>query len=108
MQQTTTVALPRATRAEQRRASENLYIKTFRRLLRSPTGLLGLIAMTLLLLTAVFAPLIAPYDPLAQHPGAELSVPSGTYWVGTDEYGRDLFSRIVYGSRISLFVGVLA
>jgi peptide/nickel transport system permease protein len=93
---------------ERRRRSENLYLKTFRRLWRSPSGLFGMAVIALLILTAAFAPLIAPHDPLAQNPGAELAVPSGRFPVGTDEFGRDLFSRIVYGARISLLVGVLA
>ena len=108
VQETSTIVLPDRVAVARRRGSENLYAKTFRRLLRSPSGLAGLIVMVLLVFTAVFAPLIAPYSPLVQHPGSELAVPSGTFWVGTDEFGRDLFSRIVYGSRISLFVGVLA
>ena len=102
------VALPGVAVERRGRRSENLYARTFRRLLRSPGGLLGMLVMSLLLLTALFAPLIAPHDPLTQNPGAELSVPSGRFPVGTDEFGRDLFSRIVYGSRISLFVGVVA
>jgi peptide/nickel transport system permease protein len=105
---TSTIALPAGAARVRRRGPENLYVKTLQRLVRSPSGLLGLIAVVLLVLTAVFAPLLAPYDPLAQHPGSELAVPSARFWVGTDEFGRDLFSRIVYGSRISLFVGVLA
>jgi peptide/nickel transport system permease protein len=108
VQQSSTITLPVAHRAERRQRSGNFYVRVFYRLLRSPTGVIGLAVMALLVVTAVFAPLIAPYDPLAQHQGAELAVPSATYWVGTDEFGRDIFSRIVYGSRISLIVGVLA
>jgi peptide/nickel transport system permease protein len=108
VQQSPTIALPTAQRAERKQQSGNFYVRVFFRLLRSPGGLIGLVVMLVLVLTAIFAPLIAPYDPLAQHPGAELAVPSGTYWVGTDEFGRDIFSRIVYGSRISLLVGMLA
>jgi peptide/nickel transport system permease protein len=99
------VAAPAARRP---RRSENLYARTVRRLLRSPSGILGLIAMALLLLTAAFAPWIAWYDPVVQFPGSELAMPSQRFLLGTDELGRDVFSRIVYGSRISLLVGVLA
>lgn len=108
MQGSRAVVLPGVGAPTRRRSSAGFYMKTFRRLLRSPSGLFGLIVMVLLVLTALLAPLIATHDPLAQHPGAELSVPSSQYLVGTDEFGRDIFSRIVYGSRISLFVGVLA
>jgi peptide/nickel transport system permease protein len=106
--QSSTMVLSGAARARRPRGSQNFYVGVFLRLLRSPTGVVGLAVMVLLVLTAIFAPVIAPYDPLAQHMGSELAVPSSTYWVGTDEFGRDVFSRIVYGSRISLIVGVLA
>jgi peptide/nickel transport system permease protein len=59
-------------------------------------------------LTAVFAPLIAPYDPTETHPRDKLLKPSAEYWMGTDDLGRDVFSRIVYGARTSLFAGVTA
>lgn len=108
MQQSSAVALPAVQPARRRQRSRNYYVNIFLRLLRSPTGVLGLAVMGSLVLTATFAPMIAPYDPLVQHAGAELAVPSSTYWVGTDEFGRDIFSRIVYGSRISLLVGVVA
>jgi peptide/nickel transport system permease protein len=108
VQQSSTIAVATARRVRGPSGSQNFYVGVFRRLLRSPTGVVGLAVMALLVLTAIFAPVIAPYNPLAQHTGAELAVPSGTYWVGTDEFGRDIFSRIVYGSRISLIVGVLA
>ncbi|MCC6173963.1 MAG: ABC transporter permease [Chloroflexi bacterium] len=102
------VALPGAVATRRPRRSQNLYVRTFRRLLRSPAGLLGMIVLAVLVLMALFAPLLAPYDPLAQHPGSELAVPSNTYPLGTDEFGRDVLSRIIYGARISLMVGVLA
>jgi ABC-type dipeptide/oligopeptide/nickel transport system permease subunit len=76
--------------------STGFYGMVVRRLLRSPSGALGLGVMVALVLMAVFAPLLAPHDPIVQHPGAELSVPSTTYPVGTDEYGRDIASRIIY------------
>jgi peptide/nickel transport system permease protein len=91
-----------------RTRSTGFYGMVLRRLVRSPSGALGLGVMVALVLMAVFAPLLAPYDPIVRHPGAELSVPSATYPVGTDEYGRDIASRIIYGSRISLFVGIVA
>ncbi|MBA2468258.1 MAG: ABC transporter permease, partial [Chloroflexia bacterium] len=62
-----------------------------------------LLAMVLI---AVFAPLIAPVDPDFVNPLVRLSGPSSDYWFGTDELGRDIFSRVVYGARISLLVGV--
>ncbi len=108
MQQSSAVALPAVQPARRRQRSQNYYVNIFLRLLRSPTGVLGLAVMGVLVLTAIFAPVIAPYDPLIQHSGSELAVPSSSFWVGTDEFGRDILSRIVYGSRISLLVGVVA
>lgn len=70
-------------------------------------GIFGLAVLLLFLVTAISAPLIAPYSPSAIV-GAPLSPPSERHLLGTDELGRDLFSRVVYGSRISLFVGLTA
>jgi peptide/nickel transport system permease protein len=64
--------------------------------------LLGIVAL------AIFAPLIAPYDPTAVHVRDRLQLPSRTYLLGTDELGRDLLSRIIYGARVSLAVGAIA
>jgi len=62
----------------------------------------------LLVLTAVFADVLAPYDPLETHPEIRLAAPSRVHLFGTDDIGRDVLSRIIYGSRISLWVGLLA
>jgi peptide/nickel transport system permease protein len=78
-----------------------------RRLIREPIGLIGALAIGLLLVVAIAAPLIAPYDPTEQ-PGRRLQSPSGEYWAGTDDFGRDIFSRLLYGARVSLKVGVIA
>lgn len=67
--------------------------------------LLGLIILTLIVFIAVFSPFIAPYDPNAVSPTLRLRWPSAEHWFGTDMLGRDLFSRVVYGARVSLFVG---
>lgn len=76
-------------------------------LLRNPLAALGLLIVTLLILTAIFAPLIAPYEPNAQNLSNRLMPPSGAHWMGTDELGRDIFSRVVYGARITLMIVVL-
>jgi peptide/nickel transport system permease protein len=54
------------------------------------------------------APWLAPYDPLEQNIVARLEPPSAEFWLGTDSYGRDVLSRLIYGARISLFVGFVA
>ena len=62
----------------------------------------------LLVLTAIFADVLAPYDPLAAQPEIRLAAPSWAHPFGTDDIGRDVFSRVIHGSRISLWVGLLA
>lgn len=78
-----------------------------RRVTRLPLGLIASAAAVLLFALAVaFPALIATYDPYALHLSAALHAPSTTYWFGTDESGRDLYSRIVFGTRESLLIGV--
>jgi peptide/nickel transport system permease protein len=78
------------------------------RTVRNPIGLFGVVVLALLVVCALGAPLLSPYDPLQQHAGSELRPPSGQYLLGTDNLGRDLLSRIIFGSRASLLVGVVA
>ena len=68
----------------------------------------GLILLTAIVFVAIAAPWIAPYDPLEQNIVARLEPPSAEFWLGTDSYGRDVLSRLIYGARISLFVGFVA
>jgi len=79
--------------------------RTFR---KNRSALFGLALIALLLVIAVFAPFIAPHDPLAQSTIQKLRPPSADHWLGQDLYGRDLFSRIIYGTRVALLVGVLS
>ena len=67
-----------------------------------------MVLFLLIVALALFAPTIAPYDPSAVHVRDRLQLPSGGYLLGTDELGRDLLSRIIFGTRISLLVGVIA
>lgn len=80
-----------------------------RRARKNPLTLAGLIMVGLLVVLAVLAPWIAPYpkDVLAAHPGERFQPPSLRHFFGTDELGRDVFSRVVFGARISLLVGAL-
>jgi ABC-type dipeptide/oligopeptide/nickel transport system permease subunit len=75
---------------------------------RKPLGAASAALILFLVLTAIFADLIAPYDPLAAQPEIRLAPPSRAHPFGTDDIGRDVFSRVIYGSRISLWVGLLA
>ena len=65
----------------------------------------GLVILTLLCLSAIFAPLLTPYDPDKVNLRERLHIPSLQHWMGTDELGRDVFTRVLYGGRISLTVG---
>jgi len=77
-------------------------------LVRKKSALLGLLLFLLVIFAAVFAPLIAPYDPLKISVRDRLQRPSRMHWLGTDELGRDVLSRIIYGARVSVSVGVVA
>ena len=90
-------ALPRARRFE-----------LGRRLSRNRGALGGLVMLVAVVLVAVLAPLIAPFDPIAIDPVHQLYSPGLPYIFGSDQYGRDVFSRVVFGARISLTVGPIA
>jgi len=79
-----------------------------RRLLRTPIAGASATVLVLLLAAAAFAPLLARYDPAATAAGPALTAPGGAYPFGTDRYGRDVFSRIVHGARVSLPIGLAA
>lgn len=81
---------------------------TIKRLMRSPSAIIGLVIVVSLVLVAIFAPLIAPYDPIKQSFRIQLQPPSIEHPFGTDEFGRDILSRVLYGARWALFVGLLA
>lgn len=74
---------------------------------RKPLGAIGAALLLLIVVMAVFAPLIAPYDRNAFHPSDTYTPPGRQYLMGTDNNGRDIFSRVVYGARISLTVGAI-
>ncbi len=75
---------------------------------RNPMTLLGLGIILLVALGALLAPQIAPYDPDAINPGARLQPPSWTHPLGTDHLARDILSRLIYGARVTLLVGVIS
>lgn len=74
--------------------------------MRQPVAAFFSALVLLMIVVAVFAPLIATHDPLAIDPRARLLDPSGEHYFGTDSLGRDVFSRVVYGARVSLIVGI--
>ncbi|HEX5498405.1 MAG TPA: ABC transporter permease [Thermomicrobiales bacterium] len=75
---------------------------------QSPVAVAALAVIALWIAVAFFAPLLAPYPPLKQDVMQRLAPPSAAHWFGTDPLGRDIFSRVLYGSRLSLPVGVAA
>ncbi len=82
--------------------------RAWRRLKRRKAAMLGLIIIALLIAIALLAPLIAPYDPAAQSWTAVRKAPSLAHWFGTDEVGRDVLSRVIYGARASLAAGCIS
>lgn len=86
--------------------SESLPIQTLQRLKRSNTAMFGLGIVSLLLMVSIFADALAPYSPIHNVPGETFQPPNRQHWLGTDQFGRDLLSRIIHGARISLAVGL--
>lgn len=83
-------------------------VLAFREIIRRRTALIGLIFVLVVTLAAIFAPVIAPYPPTEMHASDRLQGPSLDYWFGTDESGRDLFTRILYGARFSIAAAVFS
>jgi len=79
--------------------------RIYRRFVRHKGGTVGFCILLAFFLLAVFAPWVAPYSPTEQNYTAALSPPSGKFLLGTDNFGRDVLSRMIYGSRVSLLVG---
>jgi peptide/nickel transport system permease protein len=79
---------------------------TFGFLTSTPIIAIATVCLALIVLMAIFAPLLAPHDPVLLTPALRLKPASAQFWLGTDGYGRDVLSRIIYGARISLLIGV--
>src|SRR5690606_23182938 len=82
--------------------------RVLRRLARNRLAMLGLAIIAIFVALAVLAPWIAPHDPLRSSFAKRLQPPSAEHWLGTDELGRDMFSRLLYGARISLRIGLIS
>ena len=87
---------------------ENPWARAWRRLKRRKGAMVGLVVVVLFVLVAMFAPLIAPYDPTATSWSAVRKAPSWAHWLGTDEVGRDVLSRVIFGARASLSAGLVS
>lgn len=93
--------------SSRRQAQLGQYYRQWRALKQNPLALLGLVIIVSLLTVAAVAPWIAPYDPIAQSLSQRLLPPSAVHWMGTDELGRDILSRVIYGTRLTLAVVLL-
>lgn len=93
--------------SSRRQAQLGQYYRQWRALKQNPLALLGLVIIVSLLTVAAVAPWIAPYDPIAQSLSQRLLPPSAAHWMGTDELGRDILSRVIYGTRLTLAVVLL-
>lgn len=82
--------------------------RAWRRLIKRKGAVIGLVIIAVFVLLAIFAPLLAPHDPIQQSWTTIRKPPSLQHWFGTDESGRDLFSRVIFGARASLLAGVVS
>lgn len=103
-------AVPISSFAEEPREArrQSFWAMNLRRFARNRAGVIGLTVLGLIVLAAVFAPWVATHDPYYINRLDRLQGPSRAHWLGTDEFGRDLFSRIVFGARTSMTVAGLA
>ena len=97
-----------ATRPAQEEQSVGLWGDAYRRMRRSPSAIVGAFIIIFFVLVAIFAPFIAPYDPTRGDLGSSYLPPGPEHWFGTNIQGQDVFSRIVFGSRLTLGIAVLS
>jgi peptide/nickel transport system permease protein len=95
-------------RSQESPASRTFFQDARRRIGRTPTALIGAAIILVIVLAAVFAPLLAPSDPLATDLAQQALPPGAHHLLGTDKLGRDIFSRILYGARTSITIGFVA
>lgn len=92
----------------ERNYNRGLWRRSLRKFKRHKTGIIGGLILLIYIITAVFAPYISKFDPIAQNLSERLQPPSWKHLLGTDYAGRDIFSRIIYGTRISLTIGFVS
>ena len=100
--------LSAATPAIEDRPARSEWARVWSALRRNRGAMIGLAIILILIFAAVFAPVISPFDPTVMGAGGSLEPPSWAHPFGTDKFGRDLFSRVIAGSRLTIFIGVLA
>ncbi|MCK4257663.1 MAG: ABC transporter permease [Halanaerobiales bacterium] len=86
---------------------ESYWKSIWKRILKNKMAIVGMAIIALIIIAAVFAPFIAPHDPIKQNILQRYKTPSAKYLLGTDELGRDILSRLIYGARYSLLIGVI-
>jgi peptide/nickel transport system permease protein len=103
-------AVLRTTRAELAASSSDAgaWRRAWRRLRRRRSAMAGLVVVTLFVAAALLAPWLAPFDPIETSWSAIRQAPSATHWFGTDEIGRDVLSRVLWGTRASLLAGIVS
>src|SRR5690242_4494080 len=102
----TAVTLERSSPAEP--AETSPWRRALRRLVKRRGAMVGLIVVIFFIAVAILAPVISPYDPIATNWGLVRKPPSALHWFGTDEIGRDVLARIIWGARASLLAGVVS
>ena len=106
---TTSASIPaRADSADLRREARSLWTDVFHQLLRNKGALAGAAVFVLIVVMAIAAPLIAPYAPYKLSVEDSLLPPNAQHWMGTDQFGRDILTRVIYGSRTSVAMGFVA
>ena len=98
------------TEAASRKAprGRSLWRMSVQRLMRNPGAVSGLVVLALLVVSALIAPYVTSFDPIALSPRDRLQPPGAEHWFGTDAFGRDIFTRVMYGGRTSLQIGFVA
>jgi len=107
---TTTIAAPGQSLVTSvsvpKRTSRGLWRDAWRRLLRNRLAVAGMVFIAFMVAVAILADVLAPYDPNRLFPGQSYARPSGVHWMGTDDVGRDVLSRLIFGARVSLSVAI--
>jgi peptide/nickel transport system permease protein len=106
--ETATTAREPAFKLPDKRIHRGLWSDAFRKLIRNRLALVGVVITTFLLVAAVFGPWIAPYSYTEQNLLRTAQLPSAEHWLGTDELGRDMFSRVLYGARTAMLVSIVS
>lgn len=108
MDDSAALTLDGAARADWRERGVRPRGSLWHQLSHQKSAMLGLVIIIVLIVSAILAPLLAPYDPIDQNFREQLQPPNAKHLLGTDEFGRDILSRMLYGSRIALMVGIMA